>query len=217
MDSVEVIRSLKRSTISIQVLANGKIKVTVPYFIPHSKIQKILKEKEDWIKKRQLYLRISGLKKEDKDTFLYLGKPYSLILRPGQKNIIEFEDRFYLASTNKKFAKTYMTSWYRQQARKLISERVKQHAKLLNLQYHSVMITSAETRWGSCSSDKHLNFNWKLIMAPLEVIDYVVCHELAHLKELNHSRMFWETVRKMFPLYRQYRTWLKRHGNELTV
>jgi len=62
------------------------------------------------------------------------------------------------------------------------------------------------------AADKNLHFNWKLIMAPLPVIDYVVTHELAHLTELNHSRAFWERVRRMFPIYRQYRTWLKRHG-----
>ena len=67
------------------------------------------------------------------------------------------------------------------------------------------------------SQDKNLNFNWRLIMAPLSVIDYVVAHELAHLKEMNHSRDFWETVRKMSPLYRQYRTWLKRNGDTLVI
>jgi predicted metal-dependent hydrolase len=78
-------------------------------------------------------------------------------------------------------------------------------------------IADAETRWGSCSIDKNLHFNWKLIMTPLPVIDYVVSHELAHLVEMNHSRNFWEKVRKMFPLYRQYRTWLKRNGHTLTL
>ena len=113
--------------------------------------------------------------------------------------------------------KTYLESWYKQQARKIILERVHHYARVGEYTYQSVSLMSATTRWGSCSARKNLNFNWKLVMAPLEVLDYVVCHELAHLVELNHSRDFWERVRKIFPLYRQYRTWLKRHGHTLKI
>lgn len=151
--------------------------------------------------------------------YLYLGKEYELGIRLGQKNIIELEDRIYLGIPNSKNADTYILTWYKEQARKLIRERTYFYSKISGLQFNSVTIGSvaATTRWGSCSSQKNLNFNWKLIMAPLPVIDYVVAHELAHLKELNHSRDFWETVRKMHPVYREYRTWLKRHGHLLII
>jgi len=193
--------------------------VTVPYFYPTKKIDKILKEKEDWIRQHQLQIQLKQkqINPADKDSYLYLGRPYPLELGINQKNIIEFSDKFYLGSTNKKYAKQYLTSWYRQQARKIITERVNHYSRISGLHFQSVKITTAETRWGSCSSEKNLNFNWKLIMAPLPVIDYVVAHELAHLEELNHSRNFWGKVRKMYPLYRQYRTWLKRNGSMLTI
>ena len=111
----------------------------------------------------------------------------------------------------------YLTAWYKIQARKIIQDRVKHLSQLAKLHYNTMSITDASTRWGSCSSNKNLHFNWKLIMAPSPVIDYVISHELSHLTEMNHSRAFWETVRRMFPLYRQYRTWLKRHGHTLTI
>jgi predicted metal-dependent hydrolase len=151
--------------------------------------------------------------------YLYLGKEYQLEIRTGQKEIIELADKIYLGSPNVKYADTYVTSWYKQQARKIISERVHLYARRAGLTFNSLNIgnVSATTRWGSCSSEKNLNFNWKLIMAPIQVIDYVVTHELAHLTELNHSRNFWETVRKMFPLYREYRTWLRRNGHLLKI
>lgn len=154
-----------------------------------------------------------------KKTYLYLGKEYELGIRPGQKDIVEISDKLYLGSPNLKYTDTYILSWYREQARKIIKERAFLYSTRAGLHFKSVTVgnTAATTRWGSCSSHKNLNFNWKLIMAPLQVIDYVVAHELAHLKELNHSKAFWETVRKMHPLYREYRTWLKRNGNLLIL
>lgn len=152
-------------------------------------------------------------------TYLYLGKEYELEIRMKQKSIVEISDKLYVASSNEKYARTYLESWYKQQARKIITERVYLYSNRSGLSFNSLNVGSvaATTQWGSCSSQKNLNFNWKLIMAPLVVIDYVVSHELAHLKELNHSRFFWETVRKMSPLYREHRTWLKRNGHNLTI
>ncbi len=197
-------------------MPDSSITVKIPYAFPSSQIEKILKKHEEWIKQKQLAIQIRTGQK-DSEAYLYLGISYPLEIRHNQKNIVELEDKFYVGSPTQKYAKTYLTSWYKQQARKIITERVQHYSRLSGLTYQSVAITSAETRWGSCSSQKTLNFNWRLIMAPLAVIDYVVTHELAHLTELNHSRDFWETVRKMYPLYRQYRTWLKRNGEMLRV
>jgi len=218
MDNVLVIRSRKRTSVSIQVLQDTTIKITIPYFFPKSHVAKILEEKKEWIQNAQQKMLTREKKKVPKGVYLYLGKQYPLTLRPGQKELIEvLDNKLYIASFNEKFLKTYLVSWYKQQARKIIVERVNHYAQIAGVKFKSIALTSAQTRWGSCSSNKTLNFNWKLVMAPLEVIDYVVTHELAHLTELNHSRAFWETVRKMYPLYREYRTWLKRNGHTLTV
>jgi predicted metal-dependent hydrolase len=216
---IQIVRSIHRKTISLQILSDLTIIVTVPSFFPESKITKIIKEKEEWIKQKQLEIQMRKPQKDvhNGEAFLYLGKIYPLAIRQNQKNIVELSDRLYIGSANKTYIKQYVTTWYRQQAKKIITERVYHYSRLANLDFQSIKMTSATTRWGSCSSEKNLNFNWKLIMAPLPVIDYVVVHELAHLKELNHSKAFWETVRKMFPLYRQYRTWLKRNGHTLEV
>lgn len=148
---------------------------------------------------------------------LYLGKSYILETRMNKNSIVELEDKFYISSTNPQATKRYLTAWYKIQARKTIHDRVKQLSQLAGLSYNTLGITDAQTRWGSCSTDKNLHFNWRLIMAPPPVIDYVIAHELAHLIEMNHSKAFWEKVRRMFPLYREYRTWLKRHGHTLTI
>jgi predicted metal-dependent hydrolase len=150
-------------------------------------------------------------------TLLYLGKKYPLQTRMNKKAVVELEDKFYVASNNPQATIHYLTAWYKIQARKIIQQRITPLSQLSGLSYNTISITDASTRWGSCSSNKNLHFNWKLVMAPPPVIDYVIAHELSHLTEMNHSRAFWEKVRRMFPLYRQYRTWLKRHGHTLTI
>lgn len=215
MDDIKIIRS-NRNSVGIKINHDASVTVTAPHFIPKFLINRFLKEKEEWIlqKQQMVAARISTTKP---DEYWYLGKTYKLVLGNTKKELVEVSDKLYVGSTNPKFAKTYLESWYKQQARKIIIPRVQQYAKLSGSSYRSISITSAETRWGSCSSEKTLNFNWKLVMAPIEVIDYVICHELAHLTQLNHSAAFWETVRKMYPLYRQYRTWLKRNGDSFRI
>lgn len=195
------------------------ITVSAPYFMTRSAIDKLLAQKEDWIIEQQLIYqsrqRERSLSFENR--YFYLGKEYELEKRLHQKQIVELDDKLYVASSNKRLIRTYITSWYKQQARKIITERVYYYSRLFGLSFNTISLTSAKTRWGSCSSEKNLFFNWKLIMAPMPVLDYVVSHELAHLVEPNHSRNFWETVRKMSPLYREHRTWLKRYGHTLSV
>lgn len=218
MENVTIVRSSKRKSVGIQVLPNAHVKVTVPTLYPKFLVNHILKEKDDWIRQAQQRMLARQATVLADGHYLYLGKEYQLELHPGQKELVSLSnDKISVATPSKKFIKTYLTSWYKQEARRIISARVTYYAKIAGLEFKSVAITSAETRWGSCSSNKTLNFNWKLVMAPLEVIDYVIAHELAHLTEMNHSRNFWETVRRMYPLYREYRTWLKRNGDKLTI
>jgi predicted metal-dependent hydrolase len=219
MDNIQIKRSFKRKTIAIQINPDTSITVSIPYFFPASKITQFLKEKEEWIMQKKQLIKTrqaESLPGKEKGV-LYLGKKYPIVVRKTQKSIVELSDKFYIATYNPQNITLYLTSWYKQQARKIIQERVKIYAQKAHLTYKSIQIASAQTRWGSCTSERDLRFNWKLIMAPLPVIDYVIAHELAHLTEMNHSKAFWETVRKLFPIYRQYNTWLKRFGHTLEI
>lgn len=100
--------------------------------------------------------------------------------------------------------------WYRSEASVVIKQSVWRMSRRLDLRFDTIMIRSQKTRWGSCSSQGNLSFNFKLATAPQEVIDYVVLHELMHLKEPNHSKRFWRLVEQECPKYREYREWLKR-------
>lgn len=100
-------------------------------------------------------------------------------------------------------------------ALKVIPQKVKQYAKIINVSYGNITIRNQKTRWGSCSSTGNLNFNCLLMLAPDEVINYVVIHELCHLIEMNHSEAFWRQVEYVMPDYKEQRQWLKEHGNAI--
>jgi hypothetical protein len=108
-----------------------------------------------------------------------------------------------------------LVKWYRRQAQQYIMPRVAYWADEMGLTFNKIFIKDQDSRWGSCSSLKNLNFNWRIIMAPDGVIDYLLIHELAHLREMNHSAAFWQLVGRYDPDYRLHRQWLKDNGQAL--
>ena len=108
-----------------------------------------------------------------------------------------------------------LEAWYRREARRVIGERLALWNARYGFTYARVTIKEQKTRWGSCSRQGNLNFNWRLLLAPLPVLDYVLIHELAHLKEQNHAPRFWALVAQLCPEYRELRRWLRDHGQEL--
>lgn len=100
-------------------------------------------------------------------------------------------------------------------AKRDLPDRIERFSKAMGVTYGRITIRNQKTRWGSCSAKGNLNFNCLLMLAPEEVRDYVVIHELAHRKQMNHSRAFWQEVEKQMPDYKEKRKWLKEHGNEL--
>ena len=106
--------------------------------------------------------------------------------------------------------------WYRTQAKVLIKKRVDELSPQMGLTYNRIIIRGQKTRWGSCSNKRNLSFNWKLIMTPEPVIDYVIIHELAHLEEMNHTKSFWALVKKHCSRWHEHRRWLRENGKLLT-
>ncbi|MFN3599629.1 MAG: M48 family metallopeptidase, partial [Aquificaceae bacterium] len=125
---------------------------------------------------------------------------------------LKLEDKFYLSKSALPNAKEVFIKWYKEKAYEKISERVEWYARMAGFKYNKVSITDAEKRWGSCSPKGNLNFSWRLIMAPLRVIDYVVVDELCHLEIKNHSKAFWIKVKTLMPDYRDCEMWLKEYG-----
>ena len=215
-----LIRS-KRRTIALIVETDGSLTVRAPNRVAKKVIDSFIEEKSAWIIRMQEKIKsivvIPEKKFEDGEMFMYLGSEYPLTLVKPQRPALKFHNGFTLGMTAQKRGRGAFTKWYKEQAFNVISERVKILSALHGFNPKQVKISSAKTRWGSCSADGTLNFTWRLVMAPLDVIDYVVVHELAHLKVRNHSPRFWKVVESIYPNFKIYRKWLRNHGEKLTI
>ena len=221
MTTYQIIRS-KRKSIAIIIERDGTLVVRAPLRATKVQIEALLAKKEQWIKEKQelnrsLWKALAPKTFSDGEDFLFLGKSYPLAIVKNQEQDLVFKDGFYLSRSAWKTAKAVFEKWYREQARQILTERVDLYAQRNGFSFQKIRINSARTRWGSCSAKGSLNFPWRLAMAPLSVIDYVVIHELAHLHEKNHSRKFWAKVASLMPDYKQRREWLKRNGNTLKL
>jgi predicted metal-dependent hydrolase len=216
----KLIRS-KRRTIALIIERDGSFTVRAPMRAPRVAIETFIQQKTDWITRTRKKINsiepIVGKQYTDGETFLFLGSFFGLKLVGLQKPSLRFDSGFTLSQTAQTKGEQVFTRWYKERALEIISERVKQYAQQYNFAPKQVKISSAKTRWGSCSPDGTLNFTWRLVMAPLEVIDYVVVHELAHLRVKNHSIKFWKAVETIYPEYKKQRKWLKENGENLSL
>lgn len=208
----------RRKTISLQIRNEAEVIISAPYFTGNEEISRFVEEKQSWINKTIQKHKEDSFKNKAKEYntdehFLYLGQSYPLevFFEPFENaGVVFWNNRFYLnAQENKDLKKYYFISWYKKKAREYIHQHVDFFSRMLNLQPENIRITSAESRWGSCSGDNNLAFTFRLIMAPAVVIDYVIVHELTHIKEKNHSPKFWKRVEEVMPEYRKHRRWLK--------
>lgn len=216
----KLIRS-KRRTIALAVTADASLIVRAPMNTSESYIERLVSSKVEWI--RQAVARVSSRPKPvvheyiEGEGFLYLGKSYKLRIAKKAAEKLEFKAAFILSAKERKNARELLVSWYKQEAKKQITERLDSYARRSGLTYGAIRITTANRRWGSCSTSGNLNFSWRLMMAPLWVVDYVVVHELAHLEHKNHSLPFWSRVKVMYPGYEKARLWLKQNEGTLNI
>ena len=147
----------------------------------------------------------------EKDIEEILKKKKAWISKHIEK-IKETKERFEAEPTEKLTREKVIA--LAEEALKVIPERVEYFAKVIGVTYGKITVRNQKTRWGSCSSKGNLNFNWKLVLMPPEILDYVVVHELAHRKEMNHSPLFWKEVAAVLPDYRERRAWLREHGRD---
>jgi len=223
--SYHLIRSRKRrKTISLHIKEDARIFIYAPYRTPKSEIEKFIEEKQSWIVKK-ISENERSIRKARKafipgEKFLYLGELYPLevqgIHHKEQPLKLSF-GKFILDKDHIEEARDLFVQWYKAEAKQRIKERVDYYSERLQLFPKGVKVTSAKYRWGSCSRDNRLSFSWRIIMASLSIIDYILIHELAHIKEKNHSKRFWGYLESVLPEYRNYRLWLKENGHSLLI
>lgn len=211
----------KRRTIALILERDGSLTVRAPKRATLQDIHGFIQEKEKWIERSREKLKaiVTVPKKEfaDEENFLFLGREYELRLVPSQRQTLHFNSGFTLKASARPRGEAVFTKWYKSQASTVFTERVTHYANLHGFSPRQVKVTSAKTRWGSCSANGTINFTWRLVMAPLEVIDYVVIHELVHLRVKNHSPRFWKLVESLCPEFKRHRKWLREHGEKLNL
>lgn len=217
----EIIRT-KRRTMALIIERDGRLIVRAPLRAKDETIHAFVKHKEKWILKKQedvkaFYPPFVPKEYVNGEGFWYLGNIYKLQLAEANKPLLYLNGNFQLARKALDKAPIVFERWYREQANKVISDRVQWYAAKYGYSYKQVKITSARTRWGSCSAHGTLSFAWRLVMAPVPVIDYVVVHELVHLQVKNHSKKYWGRVGVVMPDYKQKIEWLEKHGHLLDL
>ena len=217
----QIIRS-RRKTIALIIQRDGALVIRAPLRTPEKTIRELVEQKKGWITKKQTEMRknrpTTARQFAEGETFLLMGKSYPLKIVKRQRASLAFEQGiFLLAEKFRPLARDAFTRWYKQMAAILLPARIETLAKKHKLQPAKIRITSARTRWGSCSSTGTISLTWRLVMAPPEVIDYVIVHELAHLKIKNHSKSFWEAVESLLPDYKIHLAWLKKQGHTLDI
>ena len=214
----QIIRS-KRKTLALIVKPDGSLVVRAPLRTPERTIREFVEKNSRWVQKKQdqalATLPPSARQYIPGEMFMYLGNAYPLEIVRGQRKPLWLNGGFKLAASAQNNARPAFEKWYREQAKQILSERVQLFSRQYGFQYKKIGITSARTRWGSCSANGSLNFSWRLILAPMEAIDYVVVHELVHTVFHDHSGQFWKRVETIMPDYEERRKWLRKNGPKL--
>lgn len=230
--SYSIKRSFRAKNVNISVGVDG-VQVVAPVSMDDSEIIPLVEKKREWIlnKFESYRQRLAQIRPEREfvsgERLLFMGKDYPLkvIEDEGRSTSINLTDSQFHVYINKDIPlekrreaiRSELEQWYISKAKKIIQERLELFNDRIGVKINTVRFKNQKTRWGSCSNKGNLNFNWKLVMAPTYIVDYVVVHELCHLIQMNHSKEFWQQVRSLIPDYKERRKWLKENGIKFNI
>ena len=218
------LKRTSRRSIGFSIDGTG-LTITAPRWVTLADIENAIAEKQRWIfakltewQSRVEQRALPRIEWRDGVEVPYLGKPVRVTLGATQLAFDEATRVLALPlprDADPQQIKDRVQGWLQQEATRVFGERLPVYAARLGVAFRAYSLSSAATRWGSCSSDGRIRLNWRLIHFPLSIVDYVVAHELAHLREMNHSPRFWKTVESIFPEFREARKTLRQHPPEL--
>lgn len=220
--SYSIKRSSKRTKITITIERDRTVVVHAPSHASDEAIARIVEAKRYWIYEKtghaQKYTdrpHPPGKELVNGESALYLGRSYRIELVGDEMDCIRFDQRFLVPASYALHKKGAMRDWYVARAKEQILPRVAKQARELGVSFGRARIVDSQYRWGSCTVRDNINLNWRLIKAPIFVVDYVIAHELAHLLEPNHTPRFWNIVKAQVPTMDKARIWLREHGQLL--
>ncbi len=225
LDNVIInIKKSMRKTLSIYIERDGSVSVLAPDSSSDTDIEEVIKKKEYQIYKLLAEWETTNIYKVEREfvngqSFMYRGKNYRLeITSEKQTALLILKNGYFLLNKNhKNKAKQLFIDFYKEKGMPKIIERVEKYKNRLDVVPFQIRIMELKNRWASCSIKGNLNFHWKCILAPLDVLSYIVVHELVHLKIDNHTKQFWNEVDKVMPDYQKHIEWLKNNGVAMDI
>ena len=212
---IEIIRTQRAKTASIEI-EDDTVKVIVPQNLSDQRIEELVRNRTVWIRQK-LKLQTENVRPNSKE----YGRNYRLKCLLGGKGAVKLKNG-YLTVPIKDMAsegavRAALEQWYRSRALDKLKEKTKRYASIMGVSPQSVGIKEYKSRWGSCSSSGDVSFNWRIIISPHHIVDYIVVHELCHLLEHNHGPKYWKHVERVIPNFKDCREWLKVNGERLAI
>lgn len=200
----------------MRVSEGGRIRVIVPNAFTEEDIDALIKKKKAWVEKNEKFFKGMSRIELLRNQLLLFGNRYSYFYDSSyeRKVIVDHVNKTIRANRNL-LNLEIQEDWYKSIAKKYLQKRTEELAKKLNFQYETLYIRNQKKKWGNCSKEKNISLNWRLIKAPLFVIDYLIVHELVHTQIMNHSIKFWTMLKLLYPDYREAVKWLDKYGNSL--
>ena len=214
-----IIRSYRKS-LSLTISKEGELIVHAPKRLNMNEILKFISEKEKWIVTKQkeiqdkLYINKSIINYEE---FLFLGNKYQIQTINGLKKVELAENQILVPNGEKLDILNKLRKWYILNASKILKERIEYFSDIMQIDFATIKISNSKSRWGSCDSLRNIKLNFRLIMLPHKVIDFVIIHELAHILEFNHSKDFYRIIQTIMPNYKIQQRYLKNHDYVLRL
>lgn len=226
--SYEIVRSARRRSISIEI-AKAQVVVRAPFFVAKTELEKFVAEKSVWVQQKlaeqtQQMMALPERTYVDGSKLPFLGRQITLVVRtqPRADVVLYGEQLLVILSSRSRLddeeqARRLVSVWYQEQALALLISKTEAAAQRIGARHSAVTIRATRSKWGHCTIDGAIQYNWQILLAPEAIVDYLVAHEVSHLRHHNHSAAFWALVATICPDYKRRRAWLKANGAQLIL
>lgn len=222
MITADLIQRENRKTLTLSVMKDGRVVVKAPHKMSSDLINKFIEDKQRWLEAKVLLVK--NMREEFSECIVYkqtliYGVRYKICVGDTKSVIVDSSKKTIVApkSISDGQILTKLKNWYKGNAKKIVLSRLDYISKRIKIAYNGFRLTNAKGKWGSCNSKKLISINWRIVMLPPELIDYVIVHELCHIKEMNHSPKFWQTLSLFLPNYSSLRKQLKKYSFTLDL
>ena len=221
---IQVVRSRRRRKTSSIIISNGIVKVVVPDQISDFTIKELINKRMPWIRKKlkdELNITPAIVKNYvDGESFTYLGNNYKLKSFVRNVSFVKVSSDYINVSLPKKSKeniKGLLERWYEEKAIEILTEKTNRYAKIIGVLPTAISVGDYKSKWGSCSIEGKISYNWRIIIAPSRILEYVVIHELCHMLEHNHSKEYWRLVSTYCHDFKECRKWLRLNSRSLAI